>query len=176
MPTVRKIVVGILDAIELFLPLIAFACLFLTFVFAIIARYVFDRAFGWTTEIELVGYIWTVILAACYAKRRDRHVRFTLVYDLLGPRMKCVWRIISNLILLVPYLYLFWPTVRYVFRLRTVSFALQIPLKFYYWPMIWLVGIIIVYSAYEIVVDARKLFSGGCTLTGEAAVTDKEIA
>lgn len=176
MSTVRKAVVGILDAIELYLPLIAFACLFLTFVFAVISRYVFNRAFGWTTEIELVGYIWTVILAACYAKRRDRHVRFTLVYDLLGPRMRCVWRIISNLILLVPYLYLFMPTVRYVFKLRTVSFALQIPLKFYYWPMIWLVGIIIVYSAYEIAIDARKLFTGNCASGADAALAGKENA
>ena len=93
--------------------------------------------------------------------RKDRHVRFTIVYDLLGPVAQWWMRIISNLMIAVPFALLILPAWRYLVTLRTISTALKVPLKYYYAPMIWFIVSVMLYAIRDLLKDIRLLRESG---------------
>lgn len=148
----------LLDLVEMYVPLAAFCILFLTFIWAVFARYVLRQPCGWAIDVELGCYIWTILFAASYVMRKNKHVRFTIVYDLVGSRAQLVMRIVSNLLIIVPFSCLVLPTWRYLRDLRTVTTALQLPLKFYYMPILWFIVSVILYALWDLCADLRLLY------------------
>lgn len=148
-----------LDVVEFVIPIITFCILFVSFVWAVVCRYVLSRPCSWATDIELGCYIWTVLFAASYVMRQDGHVRFTIVYDLLGPKLQTAMRIISNLMIIIPFSLLVKPAYTYISTIRTISPALQISMKYTYMPMIWFIVSVIVYAFRDLLVDVVGIFS-----------------
>ena len=142
-----------LDFFELVLPICVFCVLFVTFIVATFSRYILNKPLGWATDIEIGCYIWAVLLSASYVMRKNRHVRFTIVYDLLNEKTKWVFRIISNLMIIVPFCFLVKPTWLYLARLRTISPALKLPLKYYYAPILWFIISVILYALRDLIAD-----------------------
>ncbi|MCB7318210.1 TRAP transporter small permease [Lacrimispora sp. 210928-DFI.3.58] len=151
----------ILNIVELWIPISAFSILFLTFFWAVFSRYILGDPCLWSTDVELACYIWTVLFSASYVMRKDRHVRFTIVYDLLGPVAQWWMRVISNLLISVPFAILVLPTCRYLISLRTISTALKVPLKYYYAPMIWFIVSVMLYALRDLLKDIRLLKEAG---------------
>lgn len=148
-----RILKTVLDIIELYIPMTALCILFLTFIWAIIKRYVFNSPCNWATDVELGAYIWLVLFSASYVMRLDKHVRFTMVYDLFGKKVQFLIRVASNLFVSITFGILFIPTVKHLIRLRTIGPALQLPLKFYYMPIIWFIACVIINSLISLVRD-----------------------
>ena len=87
------------DIFEIYMPILAFCILFISFVYSIFARYVFNAPPAWATEIQVGTYIWTVMLSAAYVRRIDKHVKFDILYDHLSEKWKCYFRIFRNLLM-----------------------------------------------------------------------------
>jgi len=147
----------LLDLIEMYIPLAAFCILFVTFIWAVFARYVLRQPCSWATDVELGCYIWTILFSASYVMRKDKHVRFTIVYDMVGPRVQLYMRLVSNLIIILPFSCLVIPTWRYLANLKTVTTALQLPLKLYYAPILWFIVSVTVYAVRDFCRDLMAL-------------------
>ena len=70
-------------------------------------------------------------------------------------------RVISNLLISVPFAILVLPTCRYLISLRTISTALKVPLKYYYAPMIWFIVSVMLYALRDLLKDIRLLKEAG---------------
>jgi C4-dicarboxylate transporter DctQ subunit len=144
------------DCVEVLIPVITFSVLFLAFVYSVFSRYVLNRPPAWGTEVQVATYIWTVLLGACYVRRLNKHVNFTMVYDLLSEDGQRGLRIFRNLVMGITYAILLKPTVRYIMKYRTVSPSLKIPVKFYFFPIIILTFGVMCYSFADVYRDVRK--------------------
>lgn len=154
----RKILIFILNIVELYIPLAAFCILFITFIWSVIARYLLHSPCSWATDVELGCYIWVVLFSASYVMRLDKHVRFSIVYDMMGDKMKLFIRLVSNLLIIIPFGLLFMPTYRYIAGLRTISTALRLPLKYYYAPILWFIASVMIYAIRDFVKDIKMLY------------------
>ncbi len=157
MKGVKQFLLRIRDVYEIAVPMIAFSILFLSFVYSIVLRYVFNNPPEWSNEVQVFGYIWTVLPAAVYIRRLDGHVRFTMVYDLLNAKWQRIMRIFGNLLIGVPYLFLVIPSINYIRRQTMMSMSLHLPVKIYFFPIILLVCGVLAYSFYDVYVDVKAI-------------------
>ena len=81
---------------------LAFACgLSMALVFAIIfvnalRRYTIGKSFPWGEELPIYLTIYGVMFGMAYAYLTDRHIRFTVLTDLLSPRMRARLFVLSD--------------------------------------------------------------------------------
>ena len=93
----------IADGVDVVLEVItdlSFLVIFCTFMLAIVSRYFFKRPVTWSYEISVLGYIWTMFFGVGLAMKRDEHVVFGLVFDVLQPKGKFVIYLFYNVLLL----------------------------------------------------------------------------
>ncbi len=157
MKTIRRILLKIRDFYEIVIPSTAFLMMFMVFIWGIFCRYVLKTSATWANEIQILGYLWTVLPAALWARRRNDHVCFALLYDSVNPAWQRVIRILGNLFMAVMYTFLFLGSVKYIMNLRQRSMALEISLKYLYLPFPVLIGGIWVYSVWDLFSDTRDI-------------------
>ena len=97
-----------------YLPTILLFLLFLVFIVQISFRYILKSPIKESYEITMVLYMWVVVLAVSQANRKGTHVHFDLIYNLLSPRMKALFTMLGQLIVLVTFVAAFIPTVKYL--------------------------------------------------------------
>lgn len=167
----KKTLLKIRDFYEIFIPGVAVVLMFTTFVAAVISRYIFGNPLKWSTEVQACMYIWTVLPAACYVRRLDKHVRFTVVYDMLNETGKRAMRIFGNLMIGVLFAIATPYACKYVFTITTVSPVFRLSLTYAYFPMILFLAAGSVYSLYDAYTDIRAMVKPEETLRekGEAA-------
>jgi TRAP-type C4-dicarboxylate transport system permease small subunit len=158
--TIKRVFYILRDVIEIYVPLMAFAVMFLTFILQIVARYVFKYPLTWAYEITVIGFSWSVIFGACYAMRSRSHVKFTLIYDMLSGKKAAVLRLLGNLIILFAFVALFIPSVEYVKFMDFQSTSVfKIKLSWIFSAFIYFIISIVGYTLSEIVTDVRILLS-----------------
>lgn len=156
----KKILFAIRDFIERIIPVITFSILFLAFVYAVFARYVMNKPPAWGTEVQVASYMWTVLIGACYIRRIDKHVKFSMVYDALSPGGQRILRIFRNMVMGITYAILLFPTITYIKKYRTISPSLRVPVKYYFFPIIVLVFQVMCYSFADVYKDIKEWISG----------------
>ena len=67
---------------------IMLSVMFLAFVIQITARYVFNYPLGWTLELCLTMWLWTVFWGASFSLRNEEHVRFDMLYWHVSPKTR----------------------------------------------------------------------------------------
>jgi len=154
MPTwLKKTGKFLLDCIELYLPMLTFVILFVSFMSQIIARYFF-KPMVWPEELSLMCFIWTALLGGLYAKRTGSHVAFTMLYDVARPGVQRAMRIAGNLLLLISFAIIFVPSWDYIqFMAYKKSDALRIPMNWAFFPFMIFLADMIVRLIVEIVKD-----------------------
>ncbi len=75
--------------------------MFLSFMTQITARYVFNYPLGWTDEVSVLCWIWTVLWGASFVLRERDEVRFDIFYSALGERARCVLTVITGIAVIV---------------------------------------------------------------------------
>ena len=90
-----------LDFLEVFIPCVTFSVLFVTYVIMIIYRYLFHAQINWIYELSMIAFVWTVMLAASYASRKEDHIMFTMLYDRLSPKGQLICRILGDIIIVI---------------------------------------------------------------------------
>lgn len=141
MKALKKIGKFVMDLFEIYLPVLIFACLFLTFVYQIFCRYVLRQPVSWSYEIGLLTFVWTTMFGALYAWRDDEHIVFSLVYDARSEKGKRIFDLIGAAIVLVLMAIIIRPTWTFVLKQRRFSSVLKISYKVMYFPFfIMIVG------------------------------------
>jgi len=134
----------LVDCIELYIPILSFSTLFVSFVLQIFARKFF-KPLLWPEELSLICFVWTALLGGLYSKRMGTQVAFTMLYDAAKPKTKRIMCIVGNALLLVAFLVILVPSWDYVqFMQYKKSDALGIPMNIAYFPfVVYLVDMII---------------------------------
>lgn len=120
------------------MPVIAFLAIFITFMITIISRYVFKTPVPWSYEISVLGYMYCMFFGVGKAMETDEHVVFSLVYDEVSPKMKCIFRIVYNLFLLALLIVCFVPCCISLTKMRMKTGVLMIPYKIVFAPFIYM--------------------------------------
>jgi TRAP-type C4-dicarboxylate transport system permease small subunit len=75
--------------------------MFLSFVVQIVWRYVFNHPLGWTLELCLTLWLWTVFWGAAFCLRDNDHVRFDMLYLHVTPKLRRVFAGISAVAIII---------------------------------------------------------------------------
>lgn len=74
-----------LHALAAAVSTLLFATIFVVFIVAIVARYVFARPLPWADELNVVLLLWLTFWTGALVTREREHVVFDLVYERFGP-------------------------------------------------------------------------------------------
>jgi TRAP-type C4-dicarboxylate transport system permease small subunit len=114
---VKKVALFLRDVMEIYIPILSFTVLFLTFILQVFFRYVLNSPLTWTQDAIVIGFCWTVILGACYTMRKKGHVQFTMLYEAYSPKVAAWARLAGNLLIIVTFILMVIPSFRYAFFL-----------------------------------------------------------
>jgi len=159
--TWRKIGQFLIDIPEKYVSSIAFTTLFVVFVLQIFFRYVLNRPLIWPYEVSIFAFIWTAVLGACFAKRHNAHVVFSLVYDKMNPLGQLIFRVIGNSLIVISFAIALYPTYDYIRFMRVErSVQLKITYDIAFGPYLVFMVLIIGRLVLDVYKDIRKLVKG----------------
>lgn len=148
------------DALEIYLPMLAFAVMFVVFILQIFFRYVLRQPLQWAYEVTVSCYLWLVLLGACYAQRERKHVSFNMITDKLSVKPRAFVIFLGNLLMLIAFAYAFLPSAQFVFYMkRQQTAALKIGLDLIYLAYIPFMIFMMVYFVRDMIVEFR-VFTG----------------
>jgi len=156
-PRLKKILLFLLDVLELYVPMLAFLTIFACFLIQIVSRYFFVPLM-WPEELALLSFLWAALLGALYAKRYDSMVSFTLIYDRVSERGQAIMRIAGNGLLIITFVISFKPSLDFViFQSYKRSSVLLLPMNVISSAyLVFLVDVTIRYVV-DVVKDVRSL-------------------
>ena len=154
MEGLKKVGKFLRNCVELYIPIASFLIMFSVFVIQIVARYVFNSPVQWAYEVTVMGYLWMVVLGACYAYRDRSHVTFTLIYDKLPVKGKAVCAFLGNLLMAVAFAVMFMPACKMIGQMKIqVTSVLKIGLNIVYSPFIVFMIIILIYIISDMILE-----------------------
>lgn len=167
MEGLKKVGKFLRNCVELYIPIASFLIMFSVFVIQIVARYVFNSPVQWAYEVTVMGYLWMVVLGACYAYRDRSHVTFTLIYDKLPVKGKAVCAFLGNLLMAIAFAVMFMPACKMIGQMKIqVTSVLKIGLNIVYSPFVVFMIIILIYIISDMILEFMVMTGIG----GEAAV------
>ncbi len=115
---------------------VAVALLFLMFscfILQIVYRYVLNDPLGWTEEVIIVTWLWTVLWGAAFVVGEAEEIRFDIVYTRMPERYRRVATVMTGLALIVLYGISLPAAYRYVAFMRVEHSAyLRVPIDLLY--------------------------------------------
>ena len=82
----------------------------------IIFRYVLNDSLGWTEELSKSAMVWMTFLVAPYAYRQGLNVSIDLFQEALPTQVRCLMRLLLNLLVLCVLVVLFRESLDFVVR------------------------------------------------------------
>jgi TRAP-type C4-dicarboxylate transport system permease small subunit len=85
---------------------IAFALLvvmFGTFILQIFFRYVLDDPLGWSEEVIITTWLWTVLWGAAFTLNESEEIRFDIIYSHISERTRRVFTVITGIVTVLMY-------------------------------------------------------------------------
>ena len=165
MKTLKNIFSFILNCLEIYIPTISFIILFIVFNLQVFYRYALNQPLTWPPEVISITFLWTTILAASYAQRKNEHVSFSVIYDRVSAQLQFIMRLIANLLVVLAFLLALRPTYSYImfmsFKKTTV---LKIPYSIVFFPMLIFLLLIIgrmLYATYNDIKTLREVGFAG---------------
>jgi TRAP-type C4-dicarboxylate transport system permease small subunit len=75
--------------------------MFVSFLLQITFRYVLNDPLGWTDEVTVLCWVWLVLWGAALILSDKDEIRFDIVYELVSPRTRRMFTLISSMALVV---------------------------------------------------------------------------
>jgi len=155
-----RILLKTLDVLEIYIPTLSFALMFVVFIIEIACRYLFVPL-TWTMEFSLMAFLWTTLLGACWALRDDSHVVFGLVYDSVGATAQRIIRIAGNGLLFLAFCIALYPSWKFVaFMGFKKADVMQISMSIVFSPYIAFSVLTIGRLGYKLWTDLRSPMTG----------------
>jgi TRAP-type C4-dicarboxylate transport system permease small subunit len=153
--TIGRIGRFLLNAIEIYVPFIAFIIFFIVFIISIFFRYVLNDPLQWSMEVQLMTFMWVVLLGAVYTWRQKGHIVFLLVYERLNDRWKRIFRLTSNFLVIIACASISVPSWIYLKEYmqveKTASFGIGFDVVFF--PVVPFFVLIAAHAAYDMLLD-----------------------
>ncbi|HXK37272.1 MAG TPA: TRAP transporter small permease subunit [Candidatus Paceibacterota bacterium] len=146
---------GIVDFIEIYLPIAVFVVMFIVFMINIVSRYVFKNPQNWTFEFSTNAFVIVGLLGACAAYRLEDHVVFDLVYTHRSPRGQALMRMVSYALVIVFLVIALPSTLRSLWNNPAVTSIMKIPDRFIFATLPVMMISMIARSAYRLVLDIK---------------------
>lgn len=77
--------------------------MFATFIVQIFARYVLNKPVGWSEEVIITTWLWTVLWGAAFILRESEEIRFDIIYSAVSERTRRVFTVLTGIALVVLY-------------------------------------------------------------------------
>src|SRR3954447_2362291 len=77
--------------------------MFATFILQIFFRYVLNNPVGWSEEVIITTWLWTVLWGAAFILGESEEIRFDIIYSNTTERVRRVFTIITGIALVVLY-------------------------------------------------------------------------
>ena len=148
----------ICDVLEVYIPSLIFVFLFLSYVVIIAYRYIFSQSFSGLYELNTLSFVWCGTFAASYGSRTESHVRFTILYDVMTPKVKMVMRFIGDLFIISTFS-LMLPSAMKNLKFMGVrkSSILKLPFNWVYSPFLIFICLTILHQMILLVKDVVSL-------------------
>ena len=120
---------------------VALLCvMFATFIVQIFARYILNRPVGWSEEVIITTWLWTVLWGAAFILRESEEIRFDIIYSAVSDRTRRAFTVLSGIALVVLYGISLPAAYQYVSFMKVERSAyLRIPIN-------WLYSVFIIFS------------------------------
>jgi len=115
--------------------------MFATFILQIFFRYVLNNPVGWSEEVIITTWLWSVLWGAAFVLRESEEIRFDIIYSNIGEGVRRVFTAVSGLVLIVLYGISLPGAYSYVSFMRVERSAyLQVPIS-------WLYSVYVIFAA-----------------------------
>lgn len=112
---------------------LSYGILFLTFIFQVILRFVFNKPLAWSDELIVILYVFSMFWAGAFLLKEKDHVMLDLLYEHLPPQGKRIFSILYSLIIGGLFLWAVPASYSYVsFMMRESTPVLGIPFGIVY--------------------------------------------
>lgn len=109
------------------------AVMFGTFILQIVFRYVLNDPLGWSEELIITTWLWTVLWGAAFTVKETEEIRFDIIYSQISERMRRVFTVITGLALVLMYAISLPAAYSYVSFMKVEHSAyLRVPLNWMY--------------------------------------------
>ena len=88
--------------------------MFLAFILQIFSRYVLRDPLGWTLEACLLCWLWLVFWSSAFVLKHAEHVRFSVLEESVGPRVRRVFAGLSAVAIVAAFVVSFGPSYDFV--------------------------------------------------------------
>lgn len=107
--------------------------MFVCFIIQIFWRYVLNNPVGWTEEVIITTWLWTVLWGAAFIVSEAEEIRFDIFYSNVSARMRRIFTALTSLALIVLYAISLPAAYRYVSFMKVERSAyLHIPVNILY--------------------------------------------
>lgn len=146
--------------LSIYIPVITFLFMFVSFCVQIFSRYVLNYQFEWTYEYTVIGFIWTVAFGACAASKKRDHVSFSLIFDFFGQRGQAIIRLVGNLIIIIAFCIMLYPAFDFIkfMQIKTTP-VLKVPIGYVYAPFLVFISFSILYMVKDCLVAIQTLLT-----------------
>lgn len=158
MSNAKKILKFIYDFLEIYIPCIAFICLFITYVILIVMRYVLKMSIGWMAEFNTMMFLVMVVFNSSYGSRSNEHIVFSIVYDTVSPKIQLIMRTIVNVTSCIVYCIILPNAYKGVmFMAVKKSSLLKVPYSILYFPFLIYLGLTIIHHLTGLILDIQMV-------------------
>ena len=127
----------ILKRVADFIGTASYAILFLTFIYQVVQRFVFNTPLTWSDELIVILYVVSMFWAGAFLLTEKEHVMLDLVYERLPAQGRRVFSIAYSLIIGGLFLYAVPASYSYVsFMMREATPVLDVPFGVVYMPFV----------------------------------------
>ena len=77
--------------------------MFATFIIQIFARYVLNHPVGWSEEVIITAWLWTVLWGASFVLGEAEEIRFDIIYSIVSERVRRVFTVVTSIALVALY-------------------------------------------------------------------------
>ena len=77
--------------------------MFATFIIQIFARYMLNNPVGWSEEVIITAWLWTVLWGAAFVVSEAEEIRFDIIYSTLSERVRRILTVVTGIVLVALY-------------------------------------------------------------------------
>lgn len=120
-----------------FIGTASYGILFLTFIYQVVARFVFNTPLTWSDELIVILYVVSMFWAGAFLLEEKEHVMLDLIYERLPPQGRRLFSVLYSLLIGGLFLYAVPESYSYVrFMMREDTPVLGVPIGIVYAPFI----------------------------------------
>ena len=87
--------------------------MFATFIVQIFARYVLNKPIGWSEEVIITTWLWTVLWGAAFILGEAEEIRFDIISGNVGPSARRAFVVVTSVALVVLLFVVTWIALRF---------------------------------------------------------------